>query len=41
MAKSGAAVVRKISGKINPPDVMTKAQGYEEAMRKLKLVGLR
>ena len=40
LAKHGAIVVRRVSGKRNPADVMTKVMSFQEAMLKLECVGI-
>ena len=40
LAKNGAILVRRVSGKCNPADVMTKVMSHHEALSKLACVGI-
>jgi hypothetical protein len=40
LVKAGAITVRKVPGRSNPSDVLTKSQNSADAFNKLKLVGV-
>jgi hypothetical protein len=40
LVKAGAITVRKVHGRNNPSDVLTKSQNSSDAFGKLKLVGV-